>query len=645
VAGQVAVEGSIGYPRGAFLTPRRYRVEAVLSAERIVIEGLDLHDVRAVLLYQDGVARLRELAFTVPHGEAPPGRVAGNATLPLAPAGDLIVNLDVIQLPVERLLEMLPGLEDFAEGRLSGEVRGQVNPGRLSDPAAWRLMGEARLDELAIQEYPPLDATVRFETADGVLTVTGLEGVMRTARLAGSGRLGLEAPYPFTADVQLADEQLAWLGDLPEVYRPPFPVEGAVRLTGRAQGQLDPVQWRVDGAVAGERLDFGETEVASVAGDCTALGPIDPLGADEDALPPADAPPWRIGGDFRIGALRTAGLLVDSAAAQLAIDPQRINAPALTATLYGGAARGSAEFPLTGMRDALLELRLQQVDLGRLLADMNVLDFPLRGEAEGVVDVAIPVDDPDDVDRWRGVGRLMLSEVAVLGMTQGAALAEFQLDRGRLLLPNLTAAQGAMRLHVSGSVGLRAPHTYAVTVEGSRFDLSRLNALPPDVQPPVELAGVANFEVTGSGDLAPFTFVGRGAAAVAELHVNDVRAESVAFALDVGQEHVQILRLRANLYGGQATGEGVWPLTEAAPAQLELHWREVNLGRLLDDALELPVSLEGISTGDVTLPRPRGQWMTSGSGGSTRTCRPRRSLSMESWPAPSPPAHKGRKTC
>ncbi|MBW3597615.1 MAG: AsmA family protein, partial [Planctomycetes bacterium] len=595
VAGQVAVEGSIGYPRGALLTPRLYRIEAVLTAERLVIEGLVMRDVRAELLHQDGVARLRELSFLVPHGAGPPGRVTGSAILPLSPPGDLATNLQISQLPIERLLELLPELEGMAEGLISGEVRGQVNPARLNDVTAWRLTGGVNLEAAEIADLPPIAATTRFEAADGVLTMSQLRGRMGTAEFAGSGRATLTSPYQFIADVQLSDEQLTWLDELPEAYRPPFPVAGALRLKGAARGQLDPLQWRLEGEAAGERLDFGETEIAALAGDFTAQSPAD--GADSL---------WSIRGAFRLGDLRAGGLLANSLQADFVIDDERIDAANLAAVLYGGSVRGSASFPMAEPGDAQLELRMQGVDLGRLLADMNVLEAPLAGEAEGVVDLAIPVDDPDDVDRWRGVGRLTLSDVAALGLSRGAALAEFQIDRGRLLLSEVTATKGAMRLRLSGSVGLRSPHSYAIVAEGSQFEIARLNLLPPPVRPPAELAGVADFRLEGSGQLAPISFVGRGEGNVAELRVDDVTAEMVSLAFNAGEEQIQIARLDASLYGGELHGEGLWPRTDASPAEVELHWRDVNLGRLLDDAMSLPVSLEGVSDGDIAASAPPG---------------------------------------
>jgi hypothetical protein len=605
LSGTATVEGSVGYPRGGFLAPRRYRVEAVIASPRLVIEGVELDNVRAALLYQDGVARLRELSFRVPQGDQPPGQIAGSADLPLSPAGDLTTQLTVTRLPVERLLAAFPGLENLAQGRLSGEIRGSVDPGQMTDPAAWRLTGNVNLENVTSQGLPPLHALAQLQAENGVLSLSRLDGVMRSAKFGGFGRMALTAPYRYNLDVLLNDPQIGWVNDLPADLRPPVTLQGTLRLSGRVRGQLEPFLWRLESEAVATQLRVGESNLAALSGDVTARGEWDSAAApDLFPEPRPDEHPWRVGGVLRAAEARIAGVLVDALEATVNIDEQQLEMTGLQAALYGGMARGSSSFPWSEQGEAQLALQLQRVELGELLDDLDAIDFPLRGEAEGAVDVTIPVDAPQEIARWGGVGRLTVSDVQIFRWTAGTLQTDFQLNRGALVLSELVALQADMRLRASGQIGLAAPYDYTIWSEATRFDLAKLNALPESLRPPAVLDGVANVQLEGLGQLQPFSYHGEGAVNASSLRWDDVKVDSLRGKFSANERRAAVSDVAATLYGGSLYGDAEFSREVGGDTHAALRLQGVQLQPLLDawDVLEFPLRGEAEGVVDLLVP-------------------------------------------
>ena len=174
----------------------------------------------------------------------------------MLPHGDLVCNLTLRDLPVSRLLRLLPGLAGKASGILSGVVRASVPLDRLQVPSAWR----RSRPESAAAGRVRRDADRRVGGTDHVPRAGDSFGCQRRAGrhpISGSATLLLSGAQPFQADLKGARARHRSIGDFAPCLMVKGVAHGTVETSAVMRGTLTPC------SVAGTgKLSTGSVGVA-----------------------------------------------------------------------------------------------------------------------------------------------------------------------------------------------------------------------------------------------------------------------------------------------------------------------------------------------------------------------------------------------
>jgi translocation and assembly module TamB len=328
---------------------KAYRFNGTVSLPWAKLENLELQEVKARVVYDQGVARLEELSARIPAGQpnAPPGRINGMAQLGVVPAGDLTAKLTVATVPVGPLLSAIPNLQAAGGGTADGEVQLRAPAGALRDLQRWD--ANARLTAKGVNAFGRSAEELAFQAQlrNGAVSVSEARGRLNGASISGSGQLQLAGQYPFSARVELPPSELSsWQQVIPELR--------SVRLSGKARSTLD------------------------------ARGMLDPLTV-------------RASGDAQVDGLAVIDFNIGSLRFHLDADPDRLRLSNFAAGLYGGELTGSATLPLKTDVAGNIALKLNKLDTGNLTKDVES-PVQLEGTAQGSVTVNIPTA-PEGGDR------------------------------------------------------------------------------------------------------------------------------------------------------------------------------------------------------------------------------------------------------
>jgi hypothetical protein len=268
------------------------------------IEDLWLQQVKARLIFENGVLRLDELSArqpnTPPTGPPtqllPGGTVLGTASLGVSPAGDLTANLKVTALPIGQLLRAMPNPDLNAAGTADGQVQFRAPAGALRDIQKWTASGNLVAHGLQAFGRSAEEIAINARLDGGVVHVTDAHLKLQGSTIAGSGQLTLSGEYPYQAHVNLPPSDLAaWQQVVPELRA--VRLVGQARITADAPGTLRPFAIRADGTAHVDDLAVQSFRVGTL--------------------------------DFRWDA-----------------DPNRLHLADFDAALYGGRLTGTADIPI-----------------------------------------------------------------------------------------------------------------------------------------------------------------------------------------------------------------------------------------------------------------------------------------------------------
>lgn len=312
------------------------------------IEDLWLQQVKARIVFENGVLRLDELSARQPNQTPtgpptellPGGTVLGTAALSVDPTGDLTADLKVTALPVGQLLRAIPNSDPNGAGTADGDVRLRAPAGALSDVQKWEASGRLVGRGLRAFGRSVDEVSVQARLDRGVLHVTEARAKLQGATVGGSGQVTLSGQYPYQAKVELPPSELrAWQQVLPELRS--VRLAGTARVTADARGTLSPLTV----------LGAGTVHVDGLAVN-----------------------------DFRVGNLDT----------RWEADADRVRLSEIAARLYGGALTGTATIPVKPQVAGRVDLKLDKVDTTTLTKDLPQTSVRLEGAVEGSVMANIP---------------------------------------------------------------------------------------------------------------------------------------------------------------------------------------------------------------------------------------------------------------
>jgi hypothetical protein len=391
VAGKLDVRIKLGVPVDTPRDLKAYKLEGTARLPRLELAGQTLHSVTAHVRYNKGVLRLEELAGEVPHGlkDGKPGTFSGTARVDVIPQGDVRADLKVENVPLDVLLDRLPGAGGKARGDLSGKVHFRAPLAKVSDPASWKAVADLRSPAVVVWGLRLAAVAAQLTIDKGEAKLKGVKASLEGAPVTGSARAKLTGPYPFEASLALQGADLSASARLVPGLRPPFPVEGTASVTAKAAGALAPLKVKMAGDAKAERL-----RVDGVRADDLAFG-------------------WSLADE----GLRLSGV---------------------KARLYQGEVTGSALLPARAAEKGQANLRLKDVDVQALVKGLAPR-FPLRleGRASGTV--------RGELSPAEGGQRTLSADVAL-----GAANLRVQGIAARRLKGTLGYHKGALDYHLEG---------------------------------------------------------------------------------------------------------------------------------------------------------------------------------------------------
>jgi uncharacterized protein involved in outer membrane biogenesis len=309
-----------------------YRMNGTISLAHVKLAELELDRVEGRVRLNKGIIQLEKLRGEVPDGKS--GTFQGTARMQLAPLGDLTASLTLDNIPVRRVLSLIPELQKDAGGTFSGSATFRSPARKLQDPTAWEVRGTARADKLRILGTALDKASTRAQLQRGELSLTdtrlGVEGL----EAQGSANLTLRDNYPFLVRIELNQVDLSAVKKLTPGLNLPLTVEGQLTAGANLRGSLAPFKVGSSGTVDATKLKLG---------------------------------------DVNFSALKTGWKL----------DERKLTLSDLSAQLYKGQVSGSAVMPLRDEEGGSIDLAVKGLDVGGLVKDLKGFPLRLSGEASG----------------------------------------------------------------------------------------------------------------------------------------------------------------------------------------------------------------------------------------------------------------------
>lgn len=348
IEGRISFQVQAAFPVDTPGDMKAYRLRGTATLPWMTLEGLRLEDVRARISYQEGVLRLEELHGRVP--EETPGKTAptaagsfdGTAQVQVALFGNLTARLDLENIPLARVLSLVPGAAEWAGGAFSGNVSVQAPLFRLRQPAAWTAAGKISSKRVRAYGLNLEDAAGDIRMKAGLLTLSDVKGRLEGAPVSGSAELRLTDPYRYEAKLALGRTLLTDLQRLAPQLRPPVAITGRFEATADLKGTLNPLTAITSGTGTASEVKVATVKLATLKFD------------------------WENNAD------------------RLALTNVR-------AGLYGGEVTGSATVPLRDTVAGKMDLRFKDVELGDLGKDVPALPVRVEGKANGTIDGTLPV--------------------------------------------------------------------------------------------------------------------------------------------------------------------------------------------------------------------------------------------------------------
>jgi hypothetical protein len=345
--GTLSIQMRVGVPIDTPGELKAYRLEGKATLPRLVLAGRELTGVKARIRFNEGVLDIFDLNGRLPAPGAglAAGSFYGSARLEVRPLGNFTADLRIIDMPLDNVLALLPAKPGDAEGRLSGNVSARAPADRLRDLAAWD--GKANLQSQRLRVYGQTltDFDAPLALSRGQAKLADLHGNLNAAPITATAQLGLTAPYPTTAHVNLAGVDLAGLGQLAPDFRPPLALSGNAQLSADLKGTLSPMTLQAKGSAR-----------------------VRELGVD--------------------------GLKMDDLSFDWAHEPNEWMLRSIKARLYGGEVTGNAVIPVNPGARGKVELHLHHVDAQAFSKALPAVPVRLEGKVSGAVNARLTLVGP-----------------------------------------------------------------------------------------------------------------------------------------------------------------------------------------------------------------------------------------------------------
>jgi hypothetical protein len=239
---------------------------------------------------------------------------------------------------------------------------------------------------------------------------------------------------------------------------------------------------------------------------------------------------------------------------------------------------------------------------GHILA--KAMTPTLGGTFSGHLKAWAPAYKLKSPEAIEATGQLSGERLSALGFTVVKASSSLQLKGGVLLLPDLQANLEGTPVTASAELKLAGDYPFNAHLDLKDWDLSALKKLAGRANgSPILVAGLFTTSVDVNGALSPFKVAASGNAATARLKFNGFQIATGKLHWEADGQEINLTAMELGLYGGEAAGSAVLPLTAATAGSVNLKLTRLDAGELLKD-LAVPFNVEGKVDGQLkgTLP-------------------------------------------
>jgi translocation and assembly module TamB len=323
-----------------------------------------------------------------------------------------------------------------------------------------------------------------------------------------------------------------------------------------------------------------------------------------------DLKAYRLNGDATLSSFNMAGLSMSNVEAKVryadgVLDLEKLSGqiPSAKEVKTFGNVKGNARVEVVPRGALQAELKLEHMPtetmLGSFLPGKGVQSEVLSGALSGEVKVRAPLEKLSDPATWRGSANLSSPHLKLYGVPMRDASASLVVDEVGARLTALKAQLEGAPLTGEAELRLKDSYPFKAALQMGQADLSALNRLPESFRPPVAVAGRVRLNGVVSGTLTPLQFDTHG-----EFHGHNIVAEGVAvndlsFRWTKDKDGMKLDAIRADLFGGSASGSGVVPLDAAGAGKAHLNVHDLDLQAVAKTLPALPFKVEGKVSGKV----------------------------------------------
>ena len=368
---------------------------------------------------------------------------------------------------------------------------------------------------------------------------------------------------------------------------------------------------------------FDQVEAAEVAAKLAEYGfalPVEVSGRVSLALDigipwrsPLESEAYDLEGDLQAARLIVAGVEVHHVSGRLEYDEGLLTLKHFKFELptggnQSGAFTGSAEMQLSPPGELTARFSYEQVEIGALLKLAPELAGVATGKASGSATGRAPVARLRDPAAWQAEGKAAFHDLTALGLPPAKLSADFRLVEGVVRATNVQGDAEHTSVAGSAQLALSAPHHYSAALTMTAGKLSHLNRLHPERKLPIEVSGRVGAAARMKGSLKPRKFSLEGGVNARDLRLAGVKLDDLQFTFDITHERLHLHPMKASLYGGRADLSLAMALTPDGQLKTGLRWRQVQIGRLAQDAARLATPMPGAAGGTLELRVPSARY-------------------------------------